>query len=509
MGENSRNADWSALIEEMERRRAFSRGMGGPEKLAKRRADGHMDARQRINELVDAGSFRELGILVGGEPIMGLPASPADALVAGMAKIEGRPILVGSEDFTVGGGSIGIGNKSKRLRLVSLAEQERVPLVMLLEGAGERTTNVLHRQSIAPSDLVEMAYLSGKVPTVAAIMGPSAGHGVLIGMLMDFIIIVQGAAMFSAGPPLVAAATGELVTKEELGGAEIHTRESGVAHNAASSEKEALKLIRRYLSYFPTNAWQNPPSILPANDGERILDDILDLIPPNPRQGYDAKKLVDMLADTGSVLEVQPLFGETIITALARLGGRPVAVVANQPLVRAGAIDCDGANKAAHFLEVADAFHLPVVFLADNPGIMAGTGAERAGTLRCAARMYLAQAQVRSPKLHVTIRKAYGFGSSLMAMNPCESQTVTMAFPGVSLNAMPARGGVIASKIDANIQASLETAESSGPWAIADTMGFDEIIDPRELRNALLASLELAANRDTGGIVPRPNGIRP
>jgi acetyl-CoA carboxylase carboxyltransferase component len=468
--------------------------MGGPEKLAARRRSGRLDARQRIDALCDPGSFQEIGTLVGGVARGATAAVPADALVAGMGSVEGRPLLVGSEDFTVMGGSIGLGTHAKRVRLARLAAQERLPLVMLLEGAGERVSNSLERYPYAPNDLQALAELSGLVPTVAVVMGASAGHGALTAPLMDWVVMVEGAALFSAGPPLVEAATGERVDKESLGGARVHTEQSGVAHNRAEDEVEALALVRRYLSYFPSNAWQHPPRS-DADDGPRALDDLLDLIPPNPRKPYDVRAVVEQVADRGSVLEVQPGWGASVVTALARLCGQPVGIVANQPLVRAGAIDRDAGEKAARFIEIADAFHLPLVFLADNPGVLAGSVAEREGVLRLAARMYAAQARVRGPKLHVTLRKAFGFGSSLMAMNPFDGQTLTLAFPGATLGAMPAAGGGSAAGADPDTQARLDSREAGGPWGSADTMGYDEVIDPRELRNALLTGLRLAGGR--------------
>ena len=510
MKTGSKNREgWEALLDDLEQRRTSVHRMGGPEKLAKHHGDGRLDARQRIDELVDSGTFIELGTFAGGLARGSLASVPADALIAGMAKIEGRPVLVGSEDFTSKGGSIGLGTHAKRLRLALLAAQERIPLIMLLEGAGERTTNALERYPHAPNDLQALARLAGTVPTVAVVMGASAGHGALTAMLMDFVVMVEGATIFSAGPPLVEAATGERVTKEQLGGTDVHVRRSGVSHNSATDDRGALSMVRRYLSYLPLNAWERPPRQTPASDGKRRLEDLVDLIPPNPAKAYDARKLVEMLADVDSLFELQPSFGEAIITAFARLGGRPVALLANQPIVKAGTIDREAAEKAARFLEISDAFHLPVVFLADNPGIMAGRAAECAGTLRNAARMYAAQARLRSPKLHVTVRKAYGFGSSLMAMNPFDRQTISLAFPGATLGAMPAHGGGTASGADSTTQEALDTAEWGGPWATADTMSFDEVIDPRELRNVLLDALELTFGRETQDVMPRPGGIRP
>jgi acetyl-CoA carboxylase carboxyltransferase component len=507
----TRPHDWTELLDELDAHLAKAREMGGPEKLAKQRAGGRCDARQRIFELCDPGSFREIGALVGSLPRAALPLAAADALVGGIATIDGRPVVIGSEDFTVQGGSIGIGTHAKRVRLAELALRDRVPLVMILEGAGERMTNALERYPHAPNDLQILAELSGKVPTVAVVMGASAGHGVLTALLMDFVVMVQGAAMFSAGPPLVEAAIGEKVSKEDLGGARMHVADSGVAHNLAENEAEALALVRQYLAYFPLNAWQRPATV-PRTDenGERRLDGILELVPRNPSRPYDMRRLLEMLVDTGSLFEVQPLYGASMITALARLGGQPVGIVANQPMVLAGAVTRQAADKTAHFLDLADAFHLPVIFLADNPGIMAGTQAEREGTLRSAARMYAAQARLRVPKLHVTLRKAFGFGSSLMAMNPFDRQSIALAFPGISLGGMPAAGGGTAAKVSDDTRAQLEAAESAGAWKAADNLSYDAVIDPRDLRNALLAGLRLSAGRVTEPPAPaRHTGVRP
>jgi acetyl-CoA carboxylase carboxyltransferase component len=382
---------------------------------------------------------------------------------------------------------------------------------MLLEGAGERAQNSFERRGRAPNDLQTIAALSGLVPTVCVVMGPSAGHGALTAPLMDFVVMTEGAAIFSAGPPLVKAAIGEDVTKHELGGTAIHAVVSGVVHNAAEDDRAALALVRRYLSYFPANAWEHPPA---GSEGpttaRRSVPELLDIVPADPRRGYDVREVVRIVFDADSVLEVQPTHGRPIVTALARLGGASVAVVANQPAVKAGSIDAESANKAAHFLGVADAFHLPVVFLADNPGVLAGTASERSGILRHAARMFAAQHRVRSPKLHVTLRKAYGFGSSLMAMNPFDDQTVTLAFPGARLGAMPAESGADAARLDADERDVLANAEMGGAYSSADTMSYDEVVEPSELRDALLDALALSATRRRGAVHPSAHhGVLP
>ena len=483
---------WGPLLTDLEKRRKNARAMGGSEKLEKQRGRGQLNARERIEALLDRGSFQELGTLVGAES----EGVPADAFPAGMGSIGGRPVLVGAEDFTVMGGSIGLGAADKRYRLTQLAKNERVPLIFILHGAGHRISNALKGHGRSPNDLQGLVDLAGIVPTVCIVAGPAAGHSALAAPLMDFAIMTRQAALFSAGPPLVEAALGEKVSKEELGGPDIQVAESGVAHNDVEDDRAALDLARKYLEFFPSNAWQRPPSAETNDSGERRVEDILSLVPADDRKPYKMSKVVARIADEASVLELQPRYGQSLFTGLARLGGRSVAIVANNPSVRAGSIDREAADKGTRFLEIAGSFHLPVIFLADNPGVMPGTVAERNGALRAAARMFAAQRRLRGPKLHVTLRKAFGFGSSIMGMNPFDDQTLSVAFPGATLGAMPARGGGVAAKADLTQQAELDAAELGGPYRVADSMGFDEIIDPRDVRNVLLRGLALSAGRE-------------
>jgi methylmalonyl-CoA decarboxylase subunit alpha len=490
--------DWGPLLDDLEARQRAAREMGGAERVARQHEKGKLTARERVERLFDAGTFVELGALVGTSPRVGVETIPADGFVAGMGRIDGRAVLAGCEDFTVLGGSIGAAATDKRVRLCQLARRERVPLVFMLDGAGHRLTN--RHSARKPNDLQTLAALSGLVPMVTLVLGPAAGHSALCGPLADFSVMTEYASMFTAGPPLVKAATGEEVTKEELGGPQIHVDLSGVAHNVVADDDAALALCRHYLSYFPANAWTAPPRALHATDtadtGFRRLDDLLTLIPADDRKPYSMRAVVDRLVDAGSGLEIQPRYGRSLVTTLARLAGRSVAIVANDPGVRAGAIDTAAAEKAAHFLDVVDSFHLPVVFLADNPGVLAGTKAERDGALRAAARMFAAQHRLTVPKLHVTLRKAFGFGSSVMAMNPYDDQTILYAFPGVTLGAMPAEAGGRSAKLDDATQAEVTATQTGGPWPQAHGMGYDDVIDPRDLRDALLRALVLLEDRD-------------
>jgi acetyl-CoA carboxylase carboxyltransferase component len=247
---------------------------------------------------------------------------------------------------------------------------------------------------------------------------------------------------------LVAAALGEVISKEDLGGSSVHAF-SGVVHNIAPGEREALDMVRDYLSYLPTNAWQYPPQDNGVDSEARRLDGILHSLPRNGKLAYDMRAIIEQLADRNEFREFNPDFGAAIVTGFARLGGDAVAIVANQPAVMAGAITRDAAEKAAYFIGLADTYHLPVIFLADNPGIMSGSAAEKAGTLRAAAAMYAAQCKLSTPKLHVTLRKAYGFGSSLMAMNPFDNQTIPLiirqsALPSPALHSVAFPPAVVA-----------------------------------------------------------------
>jgi len=491
-----RDDGWDDLLDDLEARKDAASAMGGPERLARQAARGRLNARERVARLCDKGTFQEVGALGGAAHPSGGEPVPADALVGGVACVDGRSVVVIAEDFTVQGGSIGHVNAAKRLRLTTLAQQERIPLVLMLDGAGERASNAFERYPFSPNDLQIVADLQGQVPVVTLVLGVSAGHGALTGVFADLIIMTEGASLFAAGPPVVLASLGLQVTPEELGSGRIHTAESGVAHNLAKDEDEAFDMARRFLSHFPQHAGAALPSASAGPEAdERRLDSILDTIPTNHQRPYDMRAVLEQVVDAGSLLEVQPLYGQTILTAFARIGGESALIVANQPLVKAGTITADAAEKAAHFLRVAGSFGLPVVFLADNPGVMPGPEAERIGTLRAAAGMYLAQRAIRAPKVHVTLRKAFGFGSSLMAMNPFDRQTLTLAFTGISLGGLPALGGAAASKASEADGERMDERQT-GAWAAADNLGYDRVIDPRELRNELIQALRL---RRAGG----------
>jgi len=473
--------DWDETLADLDRRRRHAWAMGGPQRLDKHRGKGKLDARARIDRLLDPGTFREFGTLVGGE-------IAADGIVVGSGSVNGSPVLVGAEDFTTLAGSIGPGGNSKRYRIAELALRDKVPLVMLLEGAGFRPTGGHYGRT--PTDLLAQAQCSGRVPTVAGVLGPSAGHGALVAPVCDFRIMSAQGAIFTAGPPVVKESTGEDIPKEDLGGPDV-ALPSGVIHNVAESDEDVLDDIRRYLSYFPPSAWSYP-SPLPASEacGPRRTPELLDIVSRDNRRVYDMRAVLDVVFDSPDWFEVQPQYGRAIICALAHLGGHPVAVVANQPQVLAGSIDADAADKAAHFIMVADSFHLPIVFLADNPGMLPGSRSERGGVLRAGGRMFAAQTAATTVKLHLTLRKAYGFGSMVMSLLGFDHQSATFAYPGATMGAMSAAALSRASHAGEDLTAKLRDAELQASYRSAEHMGFDELIDPRETRDVLLAALQ-------------------
>jgi len=482
---------WDETLQDLAKRLQAARSMGGADRLERQRRDGRLDARARVEKLCDPGTFVEFGTLAGDVP--------ADALIAGSGRIDGRSAMVGAEDFTTAAGSIGPASNAKRHRLAELALADRIPLVMLLEGAGHRPVDGGYR---APTDTLAQVRCSGKVPIVAAVMGPSAGHGALVAPIADFTVMTPHGAIFTAGPPVVRESLGEEVSKEELGGPSVALA-SGLIHNAASDDEDALDQIRRYLSYLPSSAWSYPPAAPGGEDrGRRATAELGLVIPRDGRRSYDIREVIRILVDGGETLEVQARFGSAIVCALAHIGGQSVAVIANQPMVMAGSIDAAAADKAAHFIAVADSFHLPLVFLSDNPGMLPGSRSEKEGVLRSGARMFAAEALATSPKVNLTLRKAFGFGSMVMSMISFDGQAGTFAFPGTTLGAMGASAMIRAIGADQGAAEALRRGELEASYRSAQRLGFDELIDPSEARNAILATIERSLSRRQAAAEP-------
>lgn len=482
---------WGSLNEQLQERSAAAKAMGGAEKIARQHGRGRLTARERIAGICDPDSFNEYGLLAGGNHPGGEAALAGDALVGGTGRINQRSAVIVAEDFTVKGGSIGHPNAAKRTRLVRLAQERRLPLVLILDGAGERASNQTERYPNTPNDLQLVADLKGQVPVVTLVLGSSAGHGALTGMFADLILMSEGSALFTAGPPLVQAAMGIQATPEELGGALMHTRHSGVAHNLGKTEQDCFAMARHFLSLLPQRAGEplpearNTPAAQP-----RLTPELAQIIPPQPNQAYDIQQVLQVVADSQSLFVLQPDYGASLLCSLCRFGGIPAMVIANQPLVQAGAITAQAAEKAAHFIELADNFGLPLISLLDNPGVLPGPESERAGVLKAAGRMFAAQRRYRGNKIVTTLRKAFGFGSSVMGMNPWDKQTLSLALPSANLGGLPAIGGSQAANASEEEAKHLQDIQS-GAWVPADAMAFDKVIEPAQLRNEIIGALYL------------------
>ncbi len=510
-------------LEKLWRRREEALQMGGPEKVARQHTQGKLTARERISLLMDPGTFQEYGLLATHQshrPQMLGKKTPADGVITGFGRIDGRQAGVIAEDFTVLGGSEGMTHFLKKLRMVELATQERVPLVWLLDGSGARAEEFIGEGLPAVFHHLKVARMSGIAPQVGVVMGPCAGDSALVGSLLEFIIMVEGTGMMAAGgPPVVLRATGEVVSKENLGGAGIHCVISGVADNPARDDSEAIAMVKRYLSYLPSSAWDYPPSTPPEDDPDRADEELLQILPSNPRKPYDMKKIIQSVVDRGSFFEIKPLFAPMMITGFARLDGHPVGIVANQPMVYAGAITAKAAQKERRFIDLCASYHVPLVFLVDVPGVMTGSQSEKEGALRCGLAVAYSLAWADVPKITVVIRKAFGFGGCAMCGYGAK-QTLTLAWPTADFGSIPSDSGVLAahagelsaSEDPETMREMLEETyrDYCGPYPAAALFNVDDVIDPRETRPRIIKALRLALSRRS--VPPSPvmrHGVMP
>src|SRR4051794_28324545 len=399
------------LVDELAERRAAARLGGGEERIARQHAQGKLTARERIDRLVEPGTFTELGIQAGIHyAVRGLEGkeAPADGVVTGYGKVDGRLVAVAAYDFTVMAGSMGMTGEAKVARLRELALTKRLPMVWLLDSAGARIQEAVGSLFAGSGHLFrEEVVASGVIPQVAALMGPCAAGTAYIPGLADFVPMVKGrGSMALAGPHLVRAAVGEDVTQEELGGSRVHTRRSGVGDLEVPDDDACIGAIKDYLSFLPSHNRAAPPLRPTGDPVDRGDDGLLDVLPESNRKPYDMHEVIRRIVDDGVVFELKPQWAKTIITCFARFGGRPAGIVANQPRQLGGILDNDSADKAARFVNLCNAFGVPLVFLMDVPGFMVGTKVEQAGIIRHGAKMLHAVANATVPKVTVVLRKA-------------------------------------------------------------------------------------------------------
>jgi acetyl-CoA carboxylase carboxyltransferase component len=498
-----------SLVEDLHERREQARLGGGEERIARQHEQEKLTARERLALLIDEGTFTELGI--HGRPHFSQRAmegkeAPADGVVTGYGKVDGRLVAVAAYDFTVMAGSMGMTGEMKVARLRELALTKRIPMLWLLDSAGARIQEAAGSLFAGSGHLFrEEVTMSGVVPQVAALMGPCAAGTAYIPGLADFVPMVKGrGSMALAGPHLTKAVTGEDVTQEELGGSRIHTRVSGVGDLEVESDEDCIAQVKRYLSFFPPHCEEAPPRRPVSDSVDRMDEELLDVLPDSPRKPYDMYDVIARIVDDGNWFDLKPRWARTIITCLARMGGRPVGIVANQPKHLGGILENDSADKAARFVNLCDAYGIPLLFLMDVPGFMVGTKVEQAGIIRHGAKMLYAVSRATVPKITVVIRKAYGAGYYVMNGRAYEPDLI-VAWPSAEISVMGPEGAVniifrkqieAAEDPDATRAQMIEgIRQTIDPYIAAGNALIDDVIDPRETRPTVIRALEMAETK--------------
>jgi acetyl-CoA carboxylase carboxyltransferase component len=509
-------SEWEPEITELELRRTWSQGHGGTTSIRRQRAAGRGLARERIDSLVDKGSFREVGRLAGTaeydarDELLGVtPANP----IIGRARLAGRPVSILADDFTLRGGSADSTILEKWAFIERHALEHRTPLVRLVDGAGGSVKTVdRYGATVIPGYEWPVDQQLATIPVIGVALGPCAGFAAVKVAMSHFSVMVRETSqVFAAGPALVAAGVGETLTKEELGGASIHARGSGLVDNEAATEREALDQVSRLLSYLPSNVFELPPSVTNEDDPRRADEALASVIPRNRRKPYSMRSIIESVADGGSLFEIGALHGQSQITMLARVDGRPVGIAASDPMIYAGALTAASAEKMTRFVDLCDTFHLPVVSLQDCPGVMIGRIAEEEGTIRKVLRARMAIAQSTVPWCTVFVRRAFGVGGAMYG--PLGRASVRYAWPSARWGSLPLEGGVeaayrreIAAAPDpAAHQESLmqRYAALASPFRTAERFGIEEIIDPRETRACLSEWVE-----DAYRLLPETLGVK-
>jgi len=486
---------WKPEADEVHRRRELALRQGGEAGVQRQHEKGRLTIRERIDALVDAGSFDEIGRGAGaaersndGELTDFTPAN----FVLGFAKIDGRRIVVGGEDFTLKGGSPSAAGLRKSVYTEDLALQHRVPLVRLHEGAGGSVGGPsLPSPVFAPSRFKSVAQTLGTLPVATAALGAVAGLPAARLVSSHFSVMSKSTAqVLVAGPAVVERAMGEKLTKDELGGAQVHTK-NGTVDNASEDETDALAQIRRFLSYMPDNVWELATVTACDDPVERADDALLDIVPRERRRAFDMRRVMKLVFDTGSLFEIGKGYGRSQITALARLNGQPVGVWANDGRHLAGSMTADGAQKAQRFMELCETFHLPIVALVDEPGFMIGSKAEREATIRHGARTVLTAAMTTVPWASVMVRRSFGVAQAAH-YGP---EPFVLAWPSAESGPLPVEGGVavafhreIAAAEDPDAKRrELEEmlAARQSPFPRGEALAVHELIDPRETRPML------------------------
>ena len=502
-------------LEELKRRKEKALRMGGPEKIKRQHDQKKLTARERIPRLLDPASFLEVGMLNCSDVPGMEDKTPADSKIAGFGKIDGRNVAIVANDFTVlaATSSRVAGRKEGEVKV--LAAQRGIPVIYLGEAGGARMPDIMGSKGLASiggggfDTFVQLMSRVRKVPMVTAIMGECYGMPTWMACLSDFVVQVKGSAMAVSGPRVLELAISEKVTDDELGGWKVHAEITGNSDRVAENEEECFAIIRQFLSYMPSHCDELPPlKSVPEGSGSR-MDRILDFLPEKRNRAYDMNKILATIVDGETLFPIKPLFGRSVITSLARVAGKVVGIVANQPIFKAGAMDTDGIDKVISFLCLCDSFNIPVLFFHDTPGFLVGKEAERK---RVGARVmnYMnALGQMTVPKISIIVRKTYGMAFWNMAGSGCATDFL-VAWPTAEMSFVApeiAANVVFAGKLEKTPELIAQKEklvqqmiEDSAPYPAAGMHYIHDVIYPQETRDYIIRALEISQNRRTGGV---------
>jgi propionyl-CoA carboxylase beta chain len=494
--------------------RKRARAGGGADRVARQHAKGKLTARERIALLLDRGTFQELEQFVthrGDDLGVSQEKYPGDGVVTGYGQIDGRTVYVYAQDFTVLGGTLGEMHSARICRLMDLAVQNGKPVIGLLDSGGARIQEGVRALRGYAEIFKRNVLASGVVPQISVMLGPCAGGAAYSPALTDVIIMVKKQSfMFLTGPDVIKSVTNEIVDHESLGGAEVHTSVSGTAHLAAASEKEALALARRVLSYLPSSNTGEPPAVKASAPDQALEATLNTIIPLDPLEPYNMHAILEAVADRDTFLELMPHWAKNAVTGLARIGGHSVGIVANEPSVIAGVMDIDSADKISRFVRFCDSFRLPIVTFVDSPGFLPGVTQEYGGVIRHGAKVLYAYAEASVPKVSVVTRKAYG-GAYIVMSSKYLGSDVNLAWPSAEIAVMGAEGAVnilfrdeIASAEDPTATRLRLAADYrqkfSSPYTAASLGTVDDVIEPVETRAKVIAALEALKDKQ----LPQP-----
>jgi len=515
---------WQSEVDELRRRQGIARQMGGRERVERQHAKGRLTIRERIDLLFDKNSFQEIGTLAG-KAVYGddgsLQSFTPSSVVMGYGRIDGQSACAFGNDFTTKGGSSDENAGFKAEFIMRMAKERLIPIVCMYDGAGGSVTEG-GDFTIVPVNFgwATLTELMSLVPVVAANLGTSAGWIAVQAAFCHWNIMTKKSELFVAGPPVVSRGVATDITKEELGNYMVHAYKSGVIDNVAENDEDAVRQIKRFLSYLPPSVWQQPPRIESEDDPNRRDDELISIIPVDIRKTYDIRKLIRHIIDKDSLFEYAPYYGSSVVTALARLDGYPVAIISNDCKRLGGAQDAAAAEKMLKFIDLADTFHLPIIYLMDAPGYMVGPDSEKTGPERKAVRVHAAMHQATTPWVSVIIRRSFGVAGA--GHGQYNRLNLRFAWPSGRWGSLPIAGGALAefrSIIEAapdpeakRIEIEKRLADISSPMRTANhfsLMGVEEIIDPRDTRPILCEFVRQAQKVTATQLGPKYRGMRP